>query len=128
VSEAEKSRLMEAAHALVMPSYHEGFCMPVVEALGRGCFVLGYAAGNTPFIANGFGALVPSGDVDGLSRAMAHFVEAVQGAHDPWVDTDGQGRLRLSEFRVRAHGYARRFSPDRFRDRFLADLERQMTH
>jgi glycosyltransferase involved in cell wall biosynthesis len=128
VSEAEKSRLMSSAHALVMPSYHEGFCMPVVEALGHGCCILGYAAGNTPFIANGFGTMVPPGDVDGLARAMAHFALSMREAEDPWVDTDGQGRLRLSEFRARAHGYARHFAPDRIRDRFLADLERRMSH
>lgn len=128
VGDAEKARMFEAAHALVMPSYHEGFCMPVVEALGRGCFVIGYAAGNTPFITHGFGNLVPAGDVEGLAACMERFVRAVQAEDDPAIPTDGHGVLRASEFRARAHSYASGFAPPRFRERLVAAFAQQLAH
>ena len=128
VSEAEKARLLESADALVIPSYHEGFCMPVVEALDRGLFVIGYAAGNTPYITNGFGSLIPPGDSRGLAAAMERFALAVRSASDPWLDTDGQGRLRRSEFRAAAHAYAKRFSPESYRAHLLDAIEAQPSH
>lgn len=128
VRDAEKARLLETAHALVIPSYHEGFCMPVVEALGRGCFVIGYASGNVPFIANGFGNLRASGDVEGLSRAMEGFVRAVKSSDDPMLATDGQGELRFSAFGARAHDYASGFAPARFREQLVAAVAAQLTH
>lgn len=123
VSETEKARLMEAAHALVIPSYHEGFCMPVVEALGRGCFIIGYAAGNTPAVTAGFGSLVLPGDVLSLRGAMESFVKSIRKDVDPVVVTDGHGCMRLSEFRRQAHAYATNFSPSRFRERLLQSLD-----
>ena len=44
----ELNELYRSAHALVLPSYHEGYCVPVVEALWSGCFPITYAAGNLP--------------------------------------------------------------------------------
>lgn len=128
VADVEKSRIFEAAHALVMPSYHEGFCMPVVEALGRGCFVIGYAAGNTPWITHGFGNLVPAGDVMALADAMERFIHAMQAGDAPTVPTDGHGDLPMTEFRARAHAYASGFAPPRFRERFVAAFAQQLAH
>lgn len=128
VADAEKARLFESAHALVMPSYHEGFCMPVVEALGRGCFVIGYAAGNTPWITHGFGNLVPVGDVMALADCMERFVHAMGSPAEPVVPTDGHGDLPVGEFRARAHAYASGFAPPRFRERFVAAFAQHLAH
>jgi glycosyltransferase involved in cell wall biosynthesis len=100
--------------------------MPVVEALARGCYILGYAAANTPFITSGFGTLVETGNVEALASAMERFARSVRERDNPMLDTDGHGRIPMSEFRARAYEYANRFSPPRFRDRFLADFSEKL--
>jgi len=62
------------ADAVVVPSYHEGFCVPVVEALAAGCYVVGYDTSTLPFVSGGLGTLVPMGDVLGLADALREFV------------------------------------------------------
>ena len=63
-------RLYRRSHLLGIASYHEGFCKPVVEALRSGCIPIGYHAYNIPFVAHGFGTLVPPGDVDALTDRL----------------------------------------------------------
>jgi len=48
VSDARLAELYAAADIFVMPSYHEGFCVPVLEALHAGCVPIAYRAGNLP--------------------------------------------------------------------------------
>lgn len=132
VSDAEKASLMAAADALIMPSYHEGFCVPIVEALGRGCYVIGYDAGNVPFVTNGLGSLVATGDVHELTAAMSRFVRELQSAvresREPLVEVGSRDRLPLGEFRRRAHAHARTFRAEQYRARFLSSLQEQIAH
>lgn len=80
INDEELFRLYRRAHLLGIASYHEGFCKPVVEALRSGCIPVGYNAYNIPFVANGFGALVPVGDVAALSDRLVTFAHAVSAA------------------------------------------------
>jgi glycosyltransferase involved in cell wall biosynthesis len=73
----ELGRLYALSDALVMPSYHEGFCVPVVEALSAQCHVIASDAGNLPRTVGGLGTLVPAGDVTALARAIADFAGRV---------------------------------------------------
>jgi glycosyltransferase involved in cell wall biosynthesis/SAM-dependent methyltransferase len=70
VTDAEKAELFREADIFAIPSYHEGFCVPVIEALAAGCVPVGYDAHNLPRIFNGFGRLVPTGDVDALAETL----------------------------------------------------------
>lgn len=70
-----------AADALVLPSHHEGFCVPVIEALGAGCAVVTTAAGNLPDVLGGFGWVVPVGDVVALGAAIVEVVDRLSAAH-----------------------------------------------
>lgn len=63
------------ADALVMPSFHEGYCVPVVEAYHAGCHVVGFASGNLPAVTGGLARLVEPGDVDGLTDAISGFLD-----------------------------------------------------
>ena len=62
---------MRKAHGLVIPSYHEGFCKPIVEAMYYGCIPISYEAYNLKFVADGLSKLVPTGDVAALAEAIA---------------------------------------------------------
>ena len=50
--------LYRTSSVLALPSYHEGYCLPVLEALHAGCQVVTYDAGNLPAIVGGLGQVV----------------------------------------------------------------------
>ena len=125
IEDAEKHALLRRSDLLVIPSYHEGFCVPVVEAFGAGCFVVGYDSSNLPAISNGLARLVPTGDVEALAGALGNAIDAFaagrSGAREPEVDCDG-GARPLSAFRVDARAWAESFDFDHYRRRFLEAL------
>src|SRR5208337_3596732 len=49
--------LLADAHVLLLPTRHEGFCVPVVEALRAGAIPVGFDAGNMRNICGGLGRL-----------------------------------------------------------------------
>jgi glycosyltransferase involved in cell wall biosynthesis len=80
VDDRTRDRLYAEAHILAIPSYHEGFCKPVVEGLRAGCVPVGYSAYNTPFTAGGLGRMVTTGDIDALATAIARIAGSVSQA------------------------------------------------
>ena len=64
------AELYRGADVFVMPSHHEGYCVPVIEAMSSGCYVIGSDAGNVPNIMGGLGTVFPAGDADELARAI----------------------------------------------------------
>jgi glycosyltransferase involved in cell wall biosynthesis len=80
IDDAERERLYHVAHALVIPSYHEGFCRPVAEGLRAGCIPIVYDAYNLPRIAAGLGRVVPAGDVAALADALGAFARCIPEA------------------------------------------------
>ena len=88
-SETEKWRLLGEADIFVLPTHHEGFCVPIVEALVSGCRVIAYDNSNVTSISGGLGTLVLTGDVRALSDAIARTVGDVSSA--AWVSDGGYG-------------------------------------
>lgn len=82
VDDAHLAALYRDAHILAIPSYHEGFCKPVIEGLRAGCVPVGYAAYNLPVVANRLGRMVPPGDVGALAGALEDVACALEGATD----------------------------------------------
>jgi len=73
-NEAALSGLYAESDVFVIPSYHEGYCVPVVEALASGCHVVAYDSSNLPFVLSGLGSLVATGDVTMLTKALAESI------------------------------------------------------
>lgn len=72
VDEARVRAEIAGAHALVMPSFAEGLPMVVMEAMAAGRPVIStYIAGIPELVRPDTGWLVPAGDADALSEAMA---------------------------------------------------------
>jgi glycosyltransferase involved in cell wall biosynthesis len=65
------------AHVLVLPSYHEGFCKPVIEALRFGCIPVTYDSSNLKYVAQGFSRTVPAGDIGALAAGIAEAARSV---------------------------------------------------
>jgi glycogen(starch) synthase len=112
-SEAAKYRLLSDADLLVLPSYHEGFCVPVLEALASGCRVVTYDNSNLPAIGAGLSRLVPTGDIDALRDAVAQTIEEVSS--EGWR---GGGYRAFADL---AASYVARFDPKKV-DRDFVDF------
>ncbi|MBI2414154.1 MAG: glycosyltransferase family 4 protein [Deltaproteobacteria bacterium] len=119
VTDEERRVYYERAHALVMPSYHEGFCVPVVEAYNHGCFVISYDAGNLHNLVSGFGCVVKTGDVEGLSESIVRFCSRKSGDR---IVADA-GSFDEDEYARTVVGYSDTFSFARFKDRFIKILD-----
>ncbi len=67
--------LYAGAVALVFPSLHEGFGLPVLEAMARGTPVVSSNASSLPEVVGEAGLLVDPYDVEGLARAMERVLD-----------------------------------------------------
>jgi glycosyltransferase involved in cell wall biosynthesis len=67
--------LYNAAALLVLPSFYEGFGLPVLEAMACGTPVVCSGRGSLPEIAGDAALLVNPDDLDGLSAAMERTLE-----------------------------------------------------
>ncbi len=116
VDDAALDAEYHAAHILVIPSYHEGFCRPVVEGLRAGCVPVGYAAFNLPHVARGLGCMVPVGDRDALAAALTSLIEVIAPRKDCAVASllplDG-APLCATDFDTAALNYVQEFSFER---------------
>jgi glycosyltransferase involved in cell wall biosynthesis len=78
---------------LVVTSEHEGFCVPVVEAMAAGLPVVAFDQGAVPEVLGGAGVLVTSWDAFALAVAVA----AVLGDPGRRAAMTEAGRRRLAE-------------------------------
>jgi glycosyltransferase involved in cell wall biosynthesis len=69
-SDADRQAIYAGARLLVLPSFDEGFGMPVVEAMSLGIPVVASTRGALPEVCGGAALLVDPEDVEGLSQAM----------------------------------------------------------
>ncbi len=121
--DAPAATLSDAYHnadVLVIPSSHEGFCVPVIEAYQHSCGVIGSNAAALPETIGGLGLTYPCGDPDALADALTQFhADLVQdriatdsGSHDlnEWhtLITSHLEQFRLDHFQAAmAEVYAR---------------------
>jgi glycosyltransferase involved in cell wall biosynthesis len=102
VSLAELVGIYHAATVLLYPSFHEGFCRPVVEAMAAGLPVVASAAGAIPEVASRSAALHAPTDSAGMAASIAEIGE------DPHRRRQmaEAGREESRRFRVNGHGHA----------------------
>ena len=121
-SDVTKERLLSAADIFILPTYHEGFCIPIVEALGNGCIVICYDNSNTPSISGGLAKLVPTGDTKALSLALRTSAEMIGTTE--WL---GSGEASFEQYASRAREHAHRYSPDVSKQFFINLIEKIQT-
>ena len=121
--EAELSALYAASDALVMPSYHEGYCLPVIEALAAGCYVIAYDLTNVPHVVGGLGTLITTGDIEGLTSAIADFVGRLQTSRarsEPVRLPTARGDMGVAEWRAAVGRHLAEYSESAFLRGFAA--------
>jgi glycosyltransferase involved in cell wall biosynthesis len=102
-SDVERDAEYAKADLLVVPSYHEGFCLPVIEAMHFGCLPITYDAYNLAFVAEGLSIAVRTGDVAALRRGIeraAGALRAAKGGAEAGIEVD-LGTFSLAEYRER---------------------------
>jgi alpha-1,3-rhamnosyl/mannosyltransferase len=71
----ELDSLYQAARALTFPSRYEGFGMPVLEAMTRGCAVVASRSCALPEVVGGGGTLIDAEDVRAWSSALSTLLD-----------------------------------------------------
>ena len=94
VSDADLDALYRGATALVMASRTEGFGLPALEAMARGCPVVVSDGGSLPEVVGDAGLVVPAGDPDTLAGVLAE----VLGNADLRQRLSAAGRDRAAGF------------------------------
>jgi GT2 family glycosyltransferase/glycosyltransferase involved in cell wall biosynthesis len=70
-SDEEVNQLLNEATAFVQTSVHEGFCLPVLEAMATGCpVVCTDAHGNRDYCENGLNCLMPQPEARAVASAL----------------------------------------------------------
>lgn len=115
VDDHQRDALLHSSHILVVPSYHEGFCKPVIEGFRAGCIPLVYNAYNLPNIVNRLGLVCPIGNVDKLSLLLTELADVVlsglQNPDTPLLRLE-RGLTSVRQFGLLAASYAETFSLD----------------
>lgn len=103
ITDADLDALYRAASVLAYPSEYEGFGLPVLEAMARGCPVVTSSATSLPEVVGDAGRLVDPHDPEALAAALAEVLE------DPALASRmaSAGRVRAEAFTwdasIRAH-------------------------
>ena len=100
IDERDKGALLGGAVALVLPSLHEGFGFPVIEAMLCGAPVIASDASSLPELVGDAGLLADPMDAGALSQAMAR-VAADEGLR---LELMKRGRQRAKAFSWRRAG------------------------
>ncbi len=75
IPETDLDLLYRAATVMAFPSLYEGFGIPVLEAMSRGCPVVASAIGALPEVTGGAGELVDPIDVVGWANALSGLID-----------------------------------------------------
>ena len=91
VSEHDRQRVYAAARLLVLPSYEEGFGMPVLEAMSLGIPVIATNRGALPELVGDAGILIVPQDVESIVAALDRVL-----SDDSFAETIGRRGLERS--------------------------------
>ena len=86
-----RGRGLRRADVLVVTSEHEGFCVPVVEAMSAGLPVVAFDQGAVPEVLGGAGVLVSDKDPYALAAAIGALLADVARRAAPWPRRAGGG-------------------------------------
>jgi glycosyltransferase involved in cell wall biosynthesis len=94
VAGSDRRTLYEGARLLVLPSFHEGFGLPVLEAMSLGIPVVTSNRGALPEVVGDAGLTVDAED----RRALGDAIHAVLTDRDRAATMRGRGLARAADF------------------------------
>lgn len=111
VSGYELSSAYRCAHVFMTASHHEGFCVPVIEALAAGCVPVTYRNSNLRNISGGLGRLSAEDSPESLATALVDVVQAMTSPTPIILPLD-RGETPATEFDALSSSHRRTFAPD----------------
>ena len=111
VSASELRSAYRCSHVFMTASHHEGFCVPVIEALAAGCVPVTYRNSNLRHISGGLGRLSAEDSPASLAMALVDVVRAMTAPSSVILPLD-RGETPASEFDNLSSSYLRTFAPD----------------
>jgi L-malate glycosyltransferase len=98
VSGAELEAYFQAADAYLSASDHEGFCVPIAEAMGHGVPIVAYGVTAVPETVGGAGLVLPDKSAVPFAAAVARVIS------DPQLQQtlSAAGKQRATEFDLQA--------------------------
>jgi glycosyltransferase involved in cell wall biosynthesis len=114
-----KFQILQAADIFALPTYHEGFCVPILEALSNNCRVVAYNNSNVPFVAGVDAHLAETGNIKSLTEHLTSAISIVNT--DVWWTCKNGSYLAFAD-RCREH--LNQFSAGKARKRLLSLLEK----
>jgi len=125
VSDGELLSRLRRSHIFVIASYHEGFCVPLIEAMQAKCLPIAYAAGNIPDLVGSLGVLINPGDWKGFGQELGRFVRFFgqnnQGKGNSSLPLKA-GPIRLDAYDKQLENHLALYRYEVFRDRIVAAL------
>jgi glycosyltransferase involved in cell wall biosynthesis len=112
LSEAEIGAQFAEADIVVMPSYHEGFGVPVIEGLASHCVVVCSDAGSLPEVAGEFGHIFKCGDHRDLARKLLRVINDLRPLRGSAKYRVGSRVLSETEYGEAADRYVKPFLPE----------------
>jgi glycosyltransferase involved in cell wall biosynthesis len=94
VDEATLDALYRRAELCALPSRYEGFGLPALEAMARGCPVIASNTTALPEVVADAGVLVPPGDVAAWTGALMDLLDDTRARQD----LAGRGHRRAAQF------------------------------
>jgi hypothetical protein len=108
-----------------MPSHHEGYCIPIVEAMMSGCYIVGSDAGNIPVVMGGLGTEFRVGDAEHLASSIANVVGHIRRARGEGVEfvvPTSRGEMSLTEWHKAVAAHLSEYSTPHYEVTFLRIL------
>jgi len=123
VTDEDLQKLYASADIFVMPSFHEGFCVPVLEAMSAGCIPITYAAGNLPELVGNRGIIVETGNTSKLSAAIAGLAKQFLAGRPEVLHLNGV-RIDWTEYQSSLQAHVAEYSFASFARRLKHALSR----
>ncbi len=117
VSDSQLAEAYGAAAIFVTGSGHEGFCVPVIEAMAAGCVPVSYPLTNLKYVANDLGRLALGVRPEDLANAVLEVAKAL--SHSRVLPLD-RGSTSVEDFDHLSAAYVDGFSVEAFAKNVVA--------
>lgn len=119
-------KIYNESHIFVTASYHEGFCVPVIESLRAGLIPVTYKAGNLVRIGGGLGRTVETGNIQEFAKVIQEtIVNVSEGMNDNnknCISTD-HGLKSINSLSDEMTEYSLKFSFDNYTSKIKAAID-----
>ncbi|WP_313515524.1 glycosyltransferase family 4 protein [Brevundimonas sp.] len=129
LSQAALDRLYRESDIFATASLHEGFCIPVLEALSAGALPVTYSNSNLKYIGGGLAVLSHSDTANALAAALEEashmLLNRPADDHEPYLKVQA-GTFSFAEFDIAAGAYLQNFTLKALGSQMIRSIGKKM--